>query len=79
MLNIMKKRGYNIGNIGLMIEGKKPNISENEEKIKESLVKILEIGEEKIGITATSGEELSAFGKGLGMQCFCVITLNKEK
>ena len=79
ILKIMEERGYSIGNIGLMLEGKKPNISDNEEKIKESLVQILGIDEEKIGITATSGEELSAFGKGFGMQCFCVVTLNRAK
>ncbi len=79
ILKIMGERGYSIGNVGLMLEGKKPHISDHEDKIKESIVGILGIEEEKIGITATSGEEMSAFGKGLGMQCFCVVTINKDK
>jgi 2-C-methyl-D-erythritol 4-phosphate cytidylyltransferase/2-C-methyl-D-erythritol 2,4-cyclodiphosphate synthase len=78
ILKIMEERGYAIGNVGIMCEGKRPNISQNEEKLKESLSQILSLDKKQIGITATSGEELSAFGKGVGMQCFCVVTLNKR-
>ena len=58
-----------------MIEGKKPRIDPHEEKIKENLAKILNINKQNIGITATSGEELTEFGKGLGLQCSSVVTL----
>ena len=78
MLKIMNERGYSINNVGIMLEGKIPKILPIEDKIKENLVKILDISEEDIGITATTGEELTAFGKGLGMQCFCVVSLNKK-
>ncbi|MBD3164599.1 2-C-methyl-D-erythritol 4-phosphate cytidylyltransferase [Candidatus Woesearchaeota archaeon] len=78
ILKIMKERGYSIGNIGIMLEGSRPRILPIEDKIKESLAGILDISEENIGVTATTGEGLSAFGKGLGMQCFCVVSLNKK-
>ncbi|MBR9699581.1 2-C-methyl-D-erythritol 4-phosphate cytidylyltransferase [Candidatus Woesearchaeota archaeon] len=78
MLKIMTDRGYKVNNIGLMLEGKEPKIRDHEDKIKENLVRILGISEENIGITATTGEGLSAFGKGLGIQCFCVATLSKK-
>ena len=32
---------------------------------------------ENIGIAATSGEELTEFGKGKGMQCFAAVTLKR--
>ena len=78
ILKIMEERGYSIGNIGIMLEGKRPMISEHEDRIKENISSVVSLDKDKIGITATSGEALSAFGKGLGMQCFCVISLNKK-
>ncbi len=77
ILNKVKERGYKISNLAIMLEGKKPNIDEHIEKIKTSLAKILKIKKENIGIAATSGEELTDFGKGLGTQCFAAATLKK--
>ena len=71
----VRERGYKIGNVAIMLEGKKPKIDEYIEKIKKSLSKILKIKKENIGIAATSGDELTEFGEGLGMQCFVVVTL----
>jgi len=75
ILNKVKERGYKIGNVAIMLEGKKPRIDDNIDKIKVSLSKLLNIKEENIGIAATSGEDLTEFGKGLGMQCFSAVTL----
>jgi 2-C-methyl-D-erythritol 2,4-cyclodiphosphate synthase len=58
-----------------MLEGKKPNIDKHIDKIKSSLSKILKIKKENIGIAATSGDELTEFGKGKGMQCFVVVAI----
>ncbi|MBS3136399.1 2-C-methyl-D-erythritol 4-phosphate cytidylyltransferase [Candidatus Woesearchaeota archaeon] len=77
VLKMMRERGYALGNVGIMLEGRKPHILDHEENIKESMASLLGIEKDRIGITATSGEGLTAFGKGLGMQCFCVVTLNK--
>ena len=60
-----------------MLEGKKPKIDEHIDKIKSSLSKILMIKEENIGMAATSGDELTEFGKGKGMQCFVAVTLKQ--
>ena len=79
ILDIMDKKGYCIGNVGFMLEGKHPRILLHEDRLKESLSGILRIGKEGIGITATSGEGLTAFGKGLGMQCFCVVSLRRKE
>ncbi|MBN2544829.1 MAG: 2-C-methyl-D-erythritol 4-phosphate cytidylyltransferase [Spirochaetes bacterium] len=77
ILKIMAERGYKLGNVGIMLEGKKPRIFKYHDAIKESLSKILNIDKSMIGITATSGEDLTDFGRGLGMQCFCIVSLNK--
>ncbi len=75
ILEKVKERGCKISNTAIMLEGKKPKIDGHIDKIKTSLSKILKIKKENIGIAATSGDELTDFGKGLGMQCFVVATL----
>jgi len=75
ILNKVKERNYKISNVAIMLEGKKPNIDKHIDKIKSSLSKILKIKKENIGIAATSGDELTEFGKGKGMQCFVVAAI----
>jgi len=75
----MKSTGYEIGNIGLMIECKTPKIDTISSKIKKSLSEILKTEPRKIGITATSGEELTSFGMGAGIQCFAIVSLIEMK
>ena len=72
----VKEKGYKISNLAVMLEGKKPRLDEHIDKIKSALEKILKIKKEDIGIAATSGEELTEFGKGLGVQCFAAVTIN---
>src|SRR3989338_1335167 len=75
VLNKVKERNYKISNIAIMLEGKRPRIDERIDKIKTALSRLIKVKEENIGIAATSGNELTDFGKGLGMQCFAVVTL----
>lgn len=70
---------YNIVNVSISIEAKKPRFSmKNINKIKKTLSDILEIPIDCVGITFTSGEKLSEFGKGKGIQVFCAVLLNKN-
>lgn len=78
---ILKKvddAGYRINNIGIMIEGKKPKLGSYERKIKENIAKLCSIAKNHVGIAITSGEELTAFGKGLGIQVFSVASVAKK-
>ena len=45
---------------------------------KESIGKILGIPSSSVGITATTGEGLTGFGRGEGIQVFCILTFTKE-
>jgi 2C-methyl-D-erythritol 2,4-cyclodiphosphate synthase len=40
---------------------------------------MLEIKTPRIGITATTGENATIFGEGLGLQCFAIVSLIKDK
>ncbi|MFW6035479.1 MAG: 2-C-methyl-D-erythritol 2,4-cyclodiphosphate synthase [Halanaerobiales bacterium] len=69
---------YKIDHLSLSIECLKPKISPKINKIKESLALILGISKKDIGITATTGEGLTAFGRGEGIQVFAIITVAKN-
>lgn len=77
ILKDMKKSKFKINSLGVMIECKKPKIDPLVSKMKKSLAELLDLSPPRIGITATSGEELTAFGAGLGIQCFCIVSLRK--
>jgi 2-C-methyl-D-erythritol 4-phosphate cytidylyltransferase/2-C-methyl-D-erythritol 2,4-cyclodiphosphate synthase len=78
VLKKVAKEKFKIGNLGLMIECKIPKIDPLVPQLKKSLSKILNIPTQKIGITATSGENLTTFGQGKGIQCFAIVSLMKD-
>lgn len=78
ILEKLKEKNYKINNVGIMMELKKPRLDAYHDKIKESLSNLLKIEKNKIGLTFTSGDNLTEFGKGLGIQCFAVAIVNKN-
>lgn len=78
ILKKVNRHGYIINNIGCMLEGKRPKIDLISPKLKANLANLCDIPERRIGITATSGENLTSFGKGKGLQCYCIVSLKKN-
>lgn len=74
-----RKKGYAMNNIGIMIETKVPKIIPISNQIKKNLAKLSGLKESQIGISATSGEGLTAFGQGKGIQVFAIVSLVKRK
>ena len=66
----VNKKGYSVNNIGIMIEAKRPKIDLYSKKMREKIAKICDIETSRIGITATSGENLTPFGRGKAIQVF---------
>ncbi|MBI5753940.1 2-C-methyl-D-erythritol 2,4-cyclodiphosphate synthase [Candidatus Peregrinibacteria bacterium] len=77
ILKKVHQQKFKINTLGLMIECKTPKIDPLATKLKKSLSKILNLPIPRIGITATGGENLTAFGQGLGIQCFAIVSLIK--
>lgn len=77
LLKRLKKEKFELNSLGLMIECKTPQIEPISAKMKKSLSEILGLNIRRIGITATSGENLTSFGAGLGIQCFAIVSLVK--
>jgi 2-C-methyl-D-erythritol 2,4-cyclodiphosphate synthase len=64
-----------IAHLSISIECAKPKISPRIDEIRKNLSRLLSIPENCIGITATTGEGLTPFGQGLGIQVFSIITV----
>ena len=74
----MKEMDYKINNVGISVECKTPKILPIEDEIKQNLAPILETDINNIGINATTGEEMTAFGRGEGVQVFVIVSLIKK-
>ena len=68
---------YEISNISISIECKRPKISPKIEAMKKSVAKLLAIEPADVGITATTGEGLTDFGRGKGVQALVILTVIK--
>lgn len=53
--------------ISISIEALKPHLSKYIEPIRASIAQLVNLPKERIGLTATTGEGLTAFGKGEGI------------
>ena len=68
-----------ITHVSITIECKLPKITPKVEEMRKSIGNLLEISENSVGITATTGEGLTEFGKGNGIQAFVCITVEEDK
>lgn len=75
VLNKIKQFNYSIANVSIAIEAKEPKLQNEIKRIKNKLVKVLKININQIGITVTSGEALTSFGKGEGIQAISIVNL----
>lgn len=71
-LKYMKEK---IVHISISIECKVPKISLRIEEMRKNIARILNVGENCVGITATTGEGLTECGKGNGINVFACITV----
>ncbi|GAB4234729.1 MAG: 2-C-methyl-D-erythritol 2,4-cyclodiphosphate synthase [Chlamydiales bacterium] len=70
---------WRISNVALTIEAKRPKLKDRLDEMRENIARVMEIHPKEVGITATSGEALTAFGCGEGAQCLAVITVVSEQ
>jgi len=63
-----------ISHLALTIEGKRPRFQNKIMEIRKKIAAIMGIQVDQVGLTATSGDGLTDFGCGDGLQCFCILT-----
>lgn len=67
-----------ITHVAIAIEALQPKLLKRIPKLRESISQAMNLELSQVGITATTGEGLTDFGLGEGMQCFCIITTIEE-
>jgi len=70
--------GYQVGNIDLTIVAEKPKILPYIETIKTSLSNTMNVPKERIGVKATTNEQIGAIGRMEGIATFAVCCLIKK-
>ncbi len=60
------------------IEGKRPHLEEKLGLMRKKIASVLHIPVQSVGITATTGDGLTDFGCGDGLQCFCILSTVEE-
>ncbi|MFR1518076.1 MAG: 2-C-methyl-D-erythritol 2,4-cyclodiphosphate synthase [Clostridia bacterium] len=74
----LNKKHMELIHISFSIECKTPKISPKIVEMREKIGALCRILPEQIGITATSGEELTCFGRGEGIAVICAVTAAAE-
>ena len=64
-----------ISHLSVSIECMHPKISPMIPTMRESIAGLLDIQPQQVGITATSGEGLTDYGRGLGISVLCILTV----
>lgn len=68
-----------ITHIALSIEAKKPKFKQRIPEMRAKIAHVMGLDVSQIGLTATSGEGLTDFGCGDGIQCFAIVTTQEER
>ena len=67
-----------IVHISFSVECARPKLAPRIAEMRENIARISGIGAGDVCITATSGEGLTDFGRGLGVQALCIVTAVKN-
>jgi 2-C-methyl-D-erythritol 2,4-cyclodiphosphate synthase len=67
-----------ISHIAITIEGKKPKFKHRIIEMRENIARVMNLDVTQVGLTATSGEGLTDFGCGDGVQCFAIVSTEEE-
>ena len=70
--------GQRITHVAITIEAKKPKFKDRILEMRENIARVMELDISQVGVTATSGEGLTDFGCGDGLQCFVIVTTMEE-
>lgn len=63
-----------VTHVAITIEAKKPKFKHRLDEMRQNIARIMRLKISQVGITATSGEGLTDFGCGDGVQAFAIVT-----
>ena len=68
-----------IVHLAISLEGKRPHFEDKIEQMKKKIAAVLQIGVGQVGITAISGDGLTDFGCGDGVQSLALLTTIEDQ
>ena len=71
----MKDLPGKVVHVSVSVECRRPRISPRLDEMRVSIARIMEIPVSAVGLTASSGEGLTDFGRGLGINVLAVVTV----
>ncbi len=74
-LEDLAELGFSPVHVSFSVECSRPAISPRADELRASVGALLGLPPDCVGITATTGEGLTDFGRGLGVSVFCVLTV----
>lgn len=75
LVEAMKTLGkQQVSHVAVTIEAKKPKFKKRLLEMRQNIARIMQLDVSQVGITATSGEGLTDFGCGDGVQAFAIVT-----
>ena len=63
-----------ITHVAVTIEAQRPKLKIRLDEMRENIARVMGLELSQVGLTATSGEGMTEFGCGIGMQAFAVVT-----
>jgi len=79
LIEAMKILGkQKVSHVAITIEAKKPKFKPRLLEMRTNIARVMSLDVSQVGITATSGEGLTDFGCGDGVQCFAIVTTEED-
>jgi len=77
-IGLVRDAGYRVHNLGVMIEAAVPRAPEEKiDEMQTSIAELAEVAPGDVGITFTSGEGLTSFGRGEGILVQVIVSLEE--
>lgn len=79
IFNKVEALKYSVVNISISVEAKRPYLKTDViSQIKRRIASLLKIKPEQVGLTFTSGKNLTTFGRGQGIQALTIVNIVKH-
>lgn len=75
---IIKKEGFDIGNIDILILAEKPKLTKYKEQMRKTIAGVLNINNENVNVKATTSEGLGSIGQKQAIAAFATVLLEQE-
>lgn len=77
-IQLIKTKGYSVGNVDSTICAQRPKINPHIEKMQQTLAEVMDIDPDCVAIKATTTEHLGFVGREEGMAAYATVLILKE-